>query len=166
MSETGISTRSLFDDNALGNLATYADAAQMLTDAGIEAEFASDYGSGFSVVDKATLVGVPFLVIEWRFNTGSYGGSEDADGVFVSVTAVTKANDKVIFNDGSTGICAQLQMVTEGRVAKGIATDKAHAGLVCEKGLSVSQYYRNKEGTISKVPAKGFEPAATYYIAE
>lgn len=154
--------RTLFDDDVLAGITSYKDAAAALDKAGVTAESASDYGTGFKVVDKATLVGVPFLAIEWRFNEGDYG-----DEGFVSVQAITKNDDKVIFNDGSTGVCAQLRLVTRQR------RDKKHpapqAGLICAEGLTKTTYYFNEDTgeTSSKArDGKAWKPASTYYIAD
>lgn len=152
---------TLFGDAQLAAIGSFEDAARLLSDNNVAAEFASDYGTGFKVVDKATLIDKPFLILEWRFNAGDFGSD------FVSVAAVTKSNDKVIFNDGSTGVRKQLETVTAQRLAKGHAHPQA--GLLCENGLTKTSYYFNsKTGETSSAPqtGDGWGPASTYYIAD
>jgi len=159
MTSTDISQRSTFTDETLAAIQSFEDAMRLARDNGIPSESMADYGTGFKVVDKESLVGTDFLILEWRFNEGDY------EGDFVSVTAVTKHNEKVIFNDGSTGVCAQLNMVTAQRKEKKHPTPQAFLGV--PGGLTVSQYWRNTEtGEISRKPqGKGWEPAKTYYLA-
>lgn len=54
------------------------------------------------LVDKADLEGVPFAVVDVQVRDGDFGP-------YVSVTAILKTNEVVIFNDGSTGIARQLE---------------------------------------------------------
>lgn len=148
-------------DADLTSITDYASAALLLDTLGIPAEDAADYGTGFSVIDKSKLLGVPLLILQWRFNEGDY------DGDFVSVEAVTKHGDKVVFNDGSSGIRAQLQTVTVQRIAKGHPAPQA--GLRVVGGLTKTDYFFNADTKESrnKVPAgeKGWAPASTYYLA-
>lgn len=114
-----------------------------------------DKASEFEVLDKkdkATLVGVPFVAIQWRFNTGDMGE-------FVSVEIITKDKRKLILNDGSTGIYAQLKHLTEDRMRKNPALPLAVAlcGVEANQGLRVSEFdYTDDKGNTSK--------AQTYYI--
>ena len=151
---------SLFDDATLASITSWKEAGALLDRMEVAPESASDYGTGFKVVDKATLVGVPFLILEWRFSQGDFGP-------FVSVSAVTKHDDKVIFNDGSSGVRQQLQTVTDQRRERGHAHPQA--GLVCEEGLTKTSYFANaKTGETSNTPqtGDGWGPASTYYIAD
>jgi len=136
------------EDETLASIRTIEDAFDTLLGENVEVEDFDDYGPGFSVVDKSVLVGVPMLLLEWRFVAGDFDG-------FVSVAAVTQDGRKVIFNDGSTGIRAQLEKVTQSRKAKGNATPQM--GLKVMGGLRVSQYTYTDD--------KGKErPAETYYL--
>jgi hypothetical protein len=158
---TTLNGSTLFNDDMLAGLSGYKDAAAMLDASGVAAESVADYGTGFRVVDKATLIGVPFLILEWRFNEGDYARG------FVSVAAITKHDDKVIFNDGSTGVRDQLATVTKQRIKKGHAHPTA--GLICENGLSRTTYYANsKTGETSSRPQDGADwgPASTFYLAD
>jgi hypothetical protein len=128
---------------------------------GVPVEDASDYGTGFDVLStdaKGTLCGVPFVIVEWRFNEG------DA-GEFVSVSLVTEDGRKLVLNDGSTGIYQQLKEITGERLARGIT---AQTGLAVRKGLRVNEYEYSptlgravKRGESAPDKAK----AKTYYLA-
>lgn len=142
-----------FDDATLASMVSWDDAIKALESAGMVATDAAEYGTGFDVVDKATLVGIPFVAIEWRFNEGDYGQP------YVAIKVMTKDGRKGVVIDGGTGIRDQMVKVTEDRLAQfnGDLT-KAHAALICPKGLRDSKY--------TYTDAKGNEiPATTYYIA-
>jgi hypothetical protein len=156
--------RSLFSDDELGAISTFEDAARLLVEHGVSVESYSDYGTGFALVpdkDKGTLVGVGFIVLRWRFN------DEGDFGTFVSAEIVTAHNEKYVLNDGSTGICAQLQAVTDKRIADG--HPQPWAGLVVKDGLRRSDYFFNsKTGDKANKPGehpKDWAPASTYYLA-
>jgi len=152
-----VSRRIEFSDETLAGIRSFSDAIGVLKDSGIVPESASDYGTGFHVADKATLVGVPFVALAWRFNTGAYERAPGEVGDFVSVECVTERGDKVVINDGSTGICRQLRAITDQREMRGHATPQH--GLLCERGLAKSEYeYVDDKGRKS--------PAATYYLAD
>ena len=146
---------TVFTDNILATMTDFNSAVEIFQTAGVSVESFDDYGTGFKVTEKERLIGVPMVLVEWRFNAGKYGEN------FVSVAAVTKHGDKVIFNDGSTGIRAQLEMVTEQRIGKSHPTPQA--GLLVENGLTRSDYevdLPNAKGEI--VPT----PASTFYLAQ
>lgn len=113
-------------------------------------------GSPYEVVDKETLLGKPFLIVDIRLNTsGEYGE-------FVSICALTEANDRIVFNDGSTGILAQ---------AKDLLGQGLVAGVVVKRGLRKSEYtYQETDFDGKPVidPKTGKEkpptPATTYYL--
>jgi hypothetical protein len=97
-------------------------------------------GSEF-IKDKNTLKGVPFLVLDWRFVT-----DEETQREYVNVLIMGANGNKARFNDGSTGVYAQLKGLTEqygGTV-----------GLEVKSGLRRSDY-KNPDGT----------PATTYYLS-
>lgn len=107
-----------------------------------------DGGSQWELLkDKAELIDIPFIVAKVRFNDGTMGR-------FASVCCYLDGGRKVIFNDGSsTGIYRQLQTWVE--------KNKRDTGIVCAKGLRVSNYiYKDEkpDGTVIEIPAK------TYYI--
>jgi len=99
--------------------------------------------------DKSKLISVPFLILEWRFNTGDIGD-------FVSVEFMLQDGTKGVFNDGSTGILRQLQQLTLVR------TESNHpsptAGRFVSKGLRVSRYQ-------AEMQDGSMRAAETYYLA-
>ena len=128
---------------------SFDEAVALLREAGHAVE---EYESSpWHPVEKARLVGVPFIIMGWRFNQGD-------KGVFVSLTAVTKLpvldqqgnpRTRVVINDGGTGIRAQW----EAEVYSG----RAKPGKVVSAGLRVSNYeYTNDKGET--------ESASTYYF--
>jgi hypothetical protein len=159
MSSTTVTANNpiVLNDQQLAEIDSYAAALALLKSSGVAVETMADYGTGFKVVEKATLIGIDMLILSWRFNDGSY------DGGFVSVEAITKHDEKVIFNDGSSGIRDQLAMVTAQKLDQG--HKHPQAGLLVVGGLTKSSYFRNKAGDISKVGGPGFEPAETFYLA-
>lgn len=107
-------------------------------------------GSPWKVVDKDTLVGVPFMICDVRVSW-----STKFDSPFVNILALTKDNEKIVINDGSTGIMEQmLHMLNKS---------KRKAGIVCNGGLRKSEYKVDVYDAF-KDETKTIE-AATYYIA-
>ena len=90
--------------------------------------------------DKSVFVGKPFLVLDWRFITDEKSGRE-----YVNVLIMGTNGDKARFNDGSTGVYAQLKEVTE---RCGVI------GLEVRGGLRRSDYVK-----------EGVGEATTYYLA-
>lgn len=125
-----VRTRVLEDTRSISS---FEQAIQALAAAGVEAEQASEFEL---VKDKKTLVGIPMVFLNWRFNEDEKGRE------FVSVEAVTKDGRKVIFNDGSKrGIRDQLKDYTESKLAKNPeAYASAYAGLIANAGLRESEY--------------------------
>jgi hypothetical protein len=152
---------TVLDDATLTKIQSFDDALKALDNAGATPELSTDYGTGFVVVNKETLLGVDMILIQWRFSVGEYGKD------FVSVEAVTRRNEKVVFNDGSTGICAQLANVTASREERKHSTPQA--GLMVPGGLTVSNFFYNgKTEETSKVAqsGEGWGPATVYYLAQ
>lgn len=154
--------RKEFADADLAAFVTYDDVVSALATREIPLESVADYGTGFVLVDKSNLVGVPFLIVQWRFNKGEYAEE------FASVEAITKHNDKVIFNDGSTGVRDQLRDITNRRAKAGHPSPTA--GLLVTGGLSRTSYFYNENtGEVVSVKPDGagkeWKPASTYYLA-
>jgi hypothetical protein len=155
-----LAQRSLYSDEELANIESFADALNLMTEAGVVPEDISAYGTGFRVVEKAELVGVPFVILDWRFNEGAYG-----DEGFVSCEIVNERNQKLIINDGSTGLRDQLKAVTASRNKRGHSHPQG--GLMCKDGLSRTNYFYNeqtKETSSKAKEGKGWVPASTFYI--
>lgn len=111
-------------------------------------------GSVYDIVQKSTLVGVPFAIVDIRFYKGSYG---DACAVMCLVEDEDSGRvRRVVFNDGSTGIYRQcLNAVTRnGR----------RGGFACPRGLRRSDY-TYQETDFDGQPIGDPRPASTYYIA-
>jgi len=63
-------------------------------------------GSPYTVVDKETLIGKEFLITDLRTFVGDYGPA-------VSVMAITKDDERIVFVDGSTGIYEQVKFMSD-----------------------------------------------------
>ena len=103
-----------------------------------------DGGSEWDLIgNKDSLIDQDMVIARIRFN-------ETETGSFVSVCAYTNKGDKIVFNDGGTGVYQQLENYVR-------RTGRTTA-IRCPKGLRVSRYkYIDKHGVE--------RPAATYYIA-
>ena len=125
---------------------SFDEAIALLTEQGdgvVEYE-----GSPWHVVDKKHLIGVPFIIMGWGFTEGDRG-------LFVSLLAITKTEvpdengnkvNRVVINDGGTGIRAQWETLC--------ASNKAKPGMLVGNGLRVSEYNHPEYG-----------PSQTYYLA-
>ena len=134
-----------FGDDELQEVRSFADAialAQTEFETIVEADKA--IGTGFDVLDKEEkqqLVGVTFLILESQVNSGDMGE-------FVSFTAVTEHDRKVIVNDGGTGIFQQVKRLHEKTGQSG--------GFLVRGGLRRSEYTKEIDGKPTK--------AVTYYL--
>lgn len=125
------------------------------------------------IKDKDFLRDLPFLITRWRFNeSDDYKDEEGNNGVFVSVEIAYQLNPNSpvqtgVFNDGSTGICAQLQKITENRqriiAEKGEGNDP-YAGRFVRHGLRRSDYQRDTGKVNPKTQQPITEAATTYYL--
>lgn len=107
-------------------------------------------------LEKRQLVGRAFHVLGWRFNPGEYGPRG-----FVSVSILTDENKYMVFNDGSTGVLAQLDEFTT-------RTGMQQGPIHCRQGLRVSDYWRDPdtgETYTVKPDDVHTEPATTYYLS-
>jgi hypothetical protein len=113
-------------------LGTVVDASAVLGD-----------GSEF-IKDKNLLVGTPFLILEWRFNT-----DEATDREYVNVLIMNANGDKARFNDGGSGVYEQLSRVT---------AEVGQVGIQVKNGLRRSDYtFTGSDGKPGK--------ATTYYLS-
>lgn len=122
--------------------------------AGISVESSSDLVTDeFPLIDKAELVNKRFIMLTWHLSRPE---NEDFGTPYFLVRGIDESGRRFRFVDGSTGIASQLMKLTTMRV------DSDHpspnAGLVCEKGLTVSEYNTTDAGG-NAIRAK------TYYIA-
>ena len=155
MGSSVVNSTSRFTDGILASMDTWDEALHVFEVSGIGVESIEDYGTGFKLLnDKSRLVGVPLLVIEWRFTASKkYTNDAGEPTEFVSAMVITKHGDRYIVNDGSTGIAAQLRMVQDQRTGKGHPNPQA--GLLVPEGLKRSEY-TNEAGV----------PGVTYYLSE
>lgn len=113
-------------------LGTVVDASDVVGD-----------GADF-IKDKDVLVGIPFLVLEWKFIV-----DEKTKREYVNVHIMGADGRRARFNDGSTGICAQL---------KKTSAELGVIGISVKGGLRRSDYVKQlSDGTMSD--------AATYYLS-
>lgn len=123
-----------FTDDQLRGITSFDDAVSLAAEQHGAVVAASDeLGNGFAVLDdesKGRIVGVPLMLLEWSFNAGDYG--ED----FVSIRAVAffdgRGIEKVVINDGGTGIRQQLKDYQDRTGKTG--------GMIVKNGLRESQY--------------------------
>ena len=130
-----------FDNETLANIDTFAEAMALAVETFggvVNAHEDKNLGTGFRLTDdedKFRLMGVPLLLLDWRFNPGDYGDE------FVSIHAIQQNDDgsatKLVLNDGGSGICRDLKRYTEKTGRKG--------GLFVRKGLRVSEYPTDTE---------------------
>lgn len=127
----------------------FNSAVQLAQDTyGVAVAVVSDVlGDGFALVkteDKGRLEGVPLLVLAYNF-------SEGEQGEFVTMRIVTKNDDKLIVNDGSTGLCQQMR-----------DWDKQNGGN--PRALFVPNGFRRSDYEYTD-PATGRKrPATTFYL--
>jgi hypothetical protein len=115
------------EDDALRGVDSFAAALALAEQTyGDVLSFSGEMGNGFRILqDKAQLVSVRCLFLNWRFSEGDFG-------VFVSAAVVTEDGSKYIVNDGSTGMYADL-MEYSARTGR-------FGGMVADNGLRVSEY--------------------------
>lgn len=102
------------------------------------------FGDGAEFIkDKDKLVDTPFLVCDFRFIT-----DPDTEREYVSVLVMNANGEKARFNDGSTGVYAQLKSVHE---------QYGVIGITCKNGLRKSGYTKEINGKMEK--------ATTYYLS-
>lgn len=137
---TPVKPMILSNEAGLKAIGSFADAAQLLKDAGIVIHSTKEFGTGFEVTDKNALVGKELIILEWEEKKGDFGP-------MAVVHAVTVDGAKVIFVDGSTGVKRDLERIAaESGITQGIHVPK---------GLVASDYeYEDDKG--NKIPARTF----------
>ena len=142
-------------DETLANLTTVDQAISAL---GLTSADQLEWDSNvYQLTDKSKLVGKKFLAVQWKFHESSeYAGNQ-----FVSVYVITAdpidGNTQFIFNDGSTGVCRQLEQLTEKRLSE--KHPSPYGGALVKSGLSLSEYDRVDEA------GKSLGKGKTYYLA-
>lgn len=131
LSNKELSTGRRFDDATLRGISSFEDAMRLAADTygSVIGDADLELGNGFRVAtddDKARLVNVPFIILTYTFNDGDYGE-------FATMMVITSPNgDRLIVNDGSTGIFSQLLDIMK--------TTNRTGGIFIERGLRVSEY--------------------------
>jgi len=147
MSSDVVPTTPVLSDEQRTEIRSFEDALATLADAGISVQSASDFGDGFGVMDKSEFVNRKFLLLDCRIIPGD---KSDFGSDFAILRIVATDGTKAILTDGSreSGLCPQVKRMMDRGVS---------GGVMCEKGLTVSEYTYTDE--------KGKEtPAKTYYI--
>lgn len=115
--------------------------------------------------DKAALLGLPMVLMEWYFLAGDYGNEYVEANVVVQYA--DKSTGKWTLRDGSTGMRAELRAYTD--------STKKTGGLVCPAGLRASTFYvhpktmqpvkRNDvESVLAQFGTANVKTATTYYL--
>ena len=138
---------SRYSDDELTNITSIADVNVLFSKYNVSADTIANYGTGFTVVKKESLINKQFVILEWHFYP-----SDKGPGDMVTVHAFTKEGDKVIFNDGSSGIREQLRRVMNTRIKAGADEVSACRALLVNGGLKSRTYdYTNPDtGEVSK----------------
>jgi hypothetical protein len=151
-----------FSDIDLAAIKTMADAQKFLESQGVEFAAASEYGSGFAMLEnKDMLIGRDFLILDMNF----YPGDFEKD--FAALQIITTNNEKFILVDGSTGICEQARLIRAQRAEAGVK--RPGSGIIVKGGLTRSDFFFNAKTGMSstkKPEDEGWAPATTYYFAE
>ena len=102
------------------------------------------FGDGAEFIkDKDRLVGVPFIICDWKFIVDG-----DSGNTYVNVLIMSPQGEKARFNDGSTGVYAQLREISE---------QFGVVGIQVKNGLRKSEYDKEVDGKVTR--------AKTYYIS-
>lgn len=93
-------------------------------------------GSEF-IKEKNVLVGSPFLILDWRFII-----DEKTQREYVNVLIMGANGSKARFNDGGTGIYAQLKQIQEecGKVGVEVKGGLRRSDYVNESGAGTTYY--------------------------
>lgn len=148
--KTGQISVPILSDDELQSIESFDDAFATMNEKFGPVDDGSQYGTGFIVVEKSELIRKEMILLSWRFNEGDRGE-------FVSVMAVTRDNQKVVFNDGSTGILAQLREITLQR-----GNAYAH-GVEIIGNLHVRRGLRESRYSFTDDKGKSME-ASTFYL--
>ena len=135
----------------LQNIVSFSDAISLVESVyGAVALSSEVLGDGFTLVEKDKLLGVPFVLVDYTVHTSKTNFDENGEGLkFVTVRCVTKEDNRVAFNDGSTGVAQQL---------RDLAAREIYGGIYVQNGLRASEY--------EVLDAKGRKSSATtYYLS-
>lgn len=146
MSTEVANTQPILSDEQRADIKSFDDAMALFAQQGMAVSSITDYGDGFQAgADKSDFVNVKFVIVDLKIVSGE---KSDYGSDFAVVWIVTVDGRKAILSDGGTGVCEQV---------KTLISRKAALPIMCEKGLTVSEYdYVDEKG--KKTPAK------TYYF--
>lgn len=145
------------DTTPLNNLVSQDAILAFFRDAGVNVnDNETDGIKSLDIVDnKDRLIGVPFLIVQWRFNESEKFKNDDGtNGSFVSAEIMLSDGALLVVNDGSTGIARQLRELSDRRIAAGHAMP--YAGRAVNKGLRKSEYDTEVNGKM--------QHGVTYYL--
>src|SRR5258705_6186656 len=110
VTENEAKTVARYNRDQLKSLTSFDEALLLAQEIyGDVVQASAELGDGFEIIpkdDKIQFVKVPMILLSWGFGQGDHGE-------FVSIRAVTKDGRRVVINDGSTGIYAQLREYTD-----------------------------------------------------
>lgn len=107
-----VATRRAFSTEQLRNVESFDDVLQLAQETGAEVVTADVLGDGFTLTDnKDELIGKEMIIVSWSFGQGDFGE-------FVSARCLVrfsqKDTQKLVINDGGTGIYEQLKSLSGG----------------------------------------------------
>jgi len=143
-----------FNDAELRAIKTFSDAKRAATEVYGDVQDAADViGNGFTILrtdQKHELIGKPFVILTVTMNeSDDVFDAEGNPAMFVSALIVTERGDRLILNDGSSGIYKQLEEWKTMSNGRG-------GGLLVKGGLRQSDYMVEVDGKQTA--------ATTYYL--
>lgn len=132
--------------HAIADVETWEDALKLAQETFAHLISSEELNDGIVLIEKDTLVGVPFLVLDVKFRLSSF----DDDGFYATVRGIDKNNRKFVFADGSVGIAQQLAFLADKFNQRG--------GFFIPNGLDRSEYETTKiiDGKEKKIQATTF----------
>lgn len=154
----GFNADGLAKSDELYAITSYDEAISFLGLDSVSPEDAADLlnwdTNPYEPVAKEKLIGVPLLLVQWRFVAGDFGE-------FVVVHAIARLGNGsdwlVLFTDGGVGIKQQLNSLTNSRMEDDKYKGREQQGALVRGGLSPSDYEVEVNGEQRK--------ARTYYLS-
>lgn len=145
-----------FQPSDLREIEYFADAVALLEEAKVLTEDTLSKLTGFTRLpggSKHELENVPFLILEYRFRTGSVSQEKYADILLVTLNTPVR---KLILRDSSLGICQQLKDLLAERKTNNHPAP--HYGVWVAKGL------RSEEVEFTDYDTGEVKRPRTYYL--
>jgi hypothetical protein len=126
--------------DAVMKIRSFADAQNLFVGAGFTAADLEFQASPYTMLeDKHELIGVPFLVTEFKFSESKkFKEANGAGRQFAIMYVVTQDDRMLTVVDGSTGIRDQLIAIEADRIESGHPDPRK--GVAVLNGLRVSEY--------------------------